>query len=269
MQLGRLGSLVGFSVGCVGAGVQMIVPDPKFYGWSLIAIGGATMAVSLVWWFFANYRIRWPWTARAVASAKDDIVPQNSPTRVCEFGQYTWKIEHIDRGENYGGNQPYYRLTMPIKFVANAKAVTIRVTAMREITWYLDRRSSPQYSWKVVETKDYYSGDVEEIIFATVAVNRQHHGCYGDMREDAFFVSGTSRHVFTFDIFYDGGKESTKLYLESPSKGVVANPNEGLGKLAGLIILQESDDVFNEDWATTGTPAPSAMQPPEDGPLWT
>ena len=68
MQIGRLGSLIGFSIGCVGTGIQMIAPDPKFWGWLLITVGFDTMVVSLAWWFFANYRPRVPWVKRAAGA---------------------------------------------------------------------------------------------------------------------------------------------------------------------------------------------------------
>ena len=75
MQIGRLGSLIGFSIGCVGAGVQMIVPEPKFYGWLLIAIGIGTTAISVPCWFVANYRLRSPFIARQNQDISAEIAP--------------------------------------------------------------------------------------------------------------------------------------------------------------------------------------------------
>ena len=125
--------------------------------------------------------------------------------------------------------------------------MTIRVSALRPVQ-PMDLRP-PIYSWKVIECRDFLERDTVNIIFATVAENRQHHGYYGDRLDpEAFFISGISKHLFEVEVFYDGGRDCVRIYLESPGKTHVANPQEGLGKLAGIIVFQENENVFEGGW---------------------
>jgi hypothetical protein len=166
---------------------------------------------------------------------------------LCEFGKFEWRTERLDPGENYGGAQPYFQIWIPVRFRRNAKAVTIRVTGLHPVI-PMDRRP-PSYSWKVAESKDFVERDTFDVLFATVALDRQHNGYYGsNLTTDAYFISGISRHLFEIEVFHEKGVESLKIYLESPSKQHYANPQEGPGKLAGLIIIQENDSVFDAEW---------------------
>jgi hypothetical protein len=54
MQLGRLGALVGFSIGAIGAGINYVDPANKAAGLILIAIGAATILVSVPRWAYVN-----------------------------------------------------------------------------------------------------------------------------------------------------------------------------------------------------------------------
>jgi hypothetical protein len=164
---------------------------------------------------------------------------------LCIFGKYDWRIADLDMGENFGGQQRFYQLWLPIKFTRNARAVTVRVSVLRP-THHLDRRP-PEYSWKAIESKDYFEGDVTEVHFASISQSRQNPGFYGDQRE-ARYIGGISKHLFEIDVFFEGGRETTRIYLECPPPEVYGTPMEGLGKMAGTIVLQENENVFNSAW---------------------
>jgi hypothetical protein len=115
MQIGRLGSLIGFAIGCLGGGVQMIAPDPKFYGWLLIGVGCLTLIVSLPWWMFVNYRLRLPWIARDAPESSHSPNNIKSERRALIKDAREWTVrvchqENTDFREAVASYEPFFTL---------------------------------------------------------------------------------------------------------------------------------------------------------------
>jgi hypothetical protein len=101
----------------------------------------------------------------------------------------------------------------------------------------------------VVESSTYFEGDTIDIVFATVAANPQHNGWYGsEFKADAFYISIGSRHLFEIDIFFEGGRETTRVYLERSPNQTYSGPPKGLGHVATMIVLPEHENAFDSEW---------------------
>lgn len=164
-----------------------------------------------------------------------------------EFGKVESKIVTIDPGENLGGTQQYFQLWCPIKFKSKVEPVTVRVSVLRPLQ-PLDRLA-PQYIWRPIENRTFFEGDTTDIVFATIARNRQHNGFYGDMRKDAFYIGRMSRHLFEIDVLIESRRATKRIYLESPPDQVYSDVSRGFGQFGNLFfVLEEGENIFDSEW---------------------
>jgi len=224
--------------------------------WSYLPLVLLTI-VGIIW---LVRQLRTP-SAKVEAPAANTV---HSPARrrVCDFGKYEWKIAQLDPGEHSGGPQRFVRLSVPLKFSHNARGVTIRVNVLRPTPKF--GREVPWYSWRPIESRDFFEGDKIDIIFATIAENRQNNGYYGDLRADGCYIGVMSRHLFEIDVFFDGVRENSRIYLENPPQQIYADPPEGLGKLSGIIVVQENQNVFDSPWIAESLAAVGGTYPPSE-----
>lgn len=197
--------------------------------------------------------IGWPFfdlNEAAARKSRPETDSRDSQARLCEFRTYEWDRVTLDPGEDHGGPQRYFRLSLPIRFLHNAENATIRVNAWRPAAQF--DKGPPLYSWKPSNKTSYVAGDIVDVVFATVAENRQHNGFYGDMRIGAFYIGRISKHIFDIEVFSGKCHERTQIYLESPPTETYSNPPDGLGKLPGIIVLQEGESVFRSEWYLEG-----------------
>lgn len=164
-----------------------------------------------------------------------------------DFGNTESKIEVLDAGENFGGVQQYFRLWCPIKFKRKAEAVTVRISVLRPLQ-PLDIHP-PQYSWKPIEKATFFEGDIADIVFACVPRNRQQNGYYGDMRKDAMYIGGISRHLFEIDVLI-GSKRTTKhIYFEGVAPEAYHISPRGFGRFGNqFFLLEDGADLFDSEW---------------------
>lgn len=168
-------------------------------------------------------------------------------TNEFELGRVESKIDILDPGENLGGQQQYFRLWCPIKFKRKVDSVSVRVRVLRPLQ-PLDRLA-PQYIWKPVESKTFYEGDTVDVVFATVARDRNHNGFYGDMRKDAFYIGRISRHLFEIDVLIDTRRATKRIYLESTPGELYSDAPRGFGQFGNLFfVLEEGDNFFESEW---------------------
>jgi len=81
MQLGRLGALIGFSLQLIGGGAALIWPDAKWIGQGLVALGSATLVVSLLMWLCSRCQFRVPWQRYGTISLKDAAIKLHEELR--------------------------------------------------------------------------------------------------------------------------------------------------------------------------------------------
>lgn len=64
MQSGRLGTLVGFGLSAIGAGIALVDPPMKGAGWTFITLGVCVIALALPSWIYSNRKLINAWAAR-------------------------------------------------------------------------------------------------------------------------------------------------------------------------------------------------------------
>jgi hypothetical protein len=78
MHTGRLGTLIGFGIQVCAGGAGLIWPESKWIGWTIFAIGSATVAISLAIWFLGNYRLRSPFSRRVEDAPQALTAPRSA-----------------------------------------------------------------------------------------------------------------------------------------------------------------------------------------------
>lgn len=196
--------------------------------------------IALIWGLYRYLRREAPLPVEEPVSAIGSLAE-------VEFGRVEAKQVTLDPGTNYGGTQQYFQLWCPIRFKRRVVSLTVRVSVLRPLA-PLDSLS-PQYVWKAIDNQTFFAGDTANIIFATVARNRQHNGFYGDMRKDAFYIGRISRHLFELDFLIGSQRFTKKIYLESPPDQLYSDAPRGFGQFGNLFyVLEEDENIFDSEW---------------------
>jgi hypothetical protein len=183
------------------------------------------------------------------------VAPTTKKPAICSFGPMRWEQVGLDPGEDHGGKQLFFRLYIPVVFNRNAPSTTARISVLRRIDPGFRKLGlipdRPLYVWRPFEQKNFLAGDIENIVIAAIAENRQHHGYYGDLRSGAGYISSGTKHLFEIKILSDSDEEKHEIYIEYSHDQIYASgsfPGD-LGEFAGkFIVIQEGTDVFKAKW---------------------
>ncbi|MEA2837386.1 MAG: hypothetical protein QOD89_1936 [Bradyrhizobium sp.] len=122
---------------------------------------------------------------------------------------------------------------------------------------------APQYVWKPIENKTFYEGDTENVVFATIARDRQHNGFYGaDLNRDRFYIAAMSQHLFEIDVLIGSERTTKRIYLESLPNEVYSGVPNGFGRFGNLFFVVEEDkSVFDSEWVRVSREAVAGRVP--------
>jgi hypothetical protein len=195
-----------------------------------------------------------------------ESAPADSPKAIStsdkfEFGRVESKHETLDPGKDLGGEQQYFRLWCPIRFKRQVESVTVRISVLRPLQ-DLDQ-FAPQYVWKPIENRAFYEGDTENVVFATIARNRQHNGFYGaDLNPERFYIAAMSQHIFEIDVLIGSERATKRVYLESLPNEIYSGVPSGFGRFGNLFfVVEEDNSVFDSEWVRISREAVAGRVP--------